>query len=107
MITNVEAELEMTDRHLTVLRQVFQQGPIGIVALSDETGYPKHKVRYSLRILEENGLVEPTDHGAVVTDQATAFVDTVPDRFDDIISRLERLKAATGSVETTSNAPVQ
>lgn len=107
MLTNVEDELAMMDRHLTILRQVFEDAPIGIVSISNETGHPRHKVRYSLRVLEENELIEPTDRGAVVTDQAAAFVDSSPERIDEIISSLERLKTETAAVEASSKTPIQ
>ena len=50
----------MLERHLQVLRMVIENEPIGIVKMSNETGYPHHKVRYSLRVLEEENLIEPS-----------------------------------------------
>lgn len=99
MIANVSNELEMVERHFTILKQVFESEPIGIVALADKTGFPRHKVRYSLRVLENSDLVEPTDQGAISTDDAVAFVESSPDRIDVLISKLEGLKTETGAVE--------
>lgn len=95
MITNVENQLELADRHFTILHQVFENEPIGIVALSKETGYPEHKVRYSLRILEENGLIEPTHRGAIITERTATFIESSQHRIDELISKLERLKPET------------
>lgn len=99
MIQRVENELDLLERHLTVLRLVFEQEPIGIVALSNETGEPHHKVRYSLRVLEEEGLVEPTNQGAVTTEKALEFTDTSPDRINEIAARLEDMKVESSPIE--------
>jgi predicted transcriptional regulator len=61
MIESLEDEVEMLERHLEVLTLVIEGEPIGIMKLSNETGYPHHKVRYSLRVLEEETLIEPSD----------------------------------------------
>ena len=57
MIDRLEKEVDMLERHLQVLRMVIENEPIGIVKMSNETGYPHHKVRYSLRVLEEENLI--------------------------------------------------
>ena len=92
MIDRVQNEVDMLDRHLRVLKTVIANEPIGIVNLADETGYPHHKVRYSLRVLKDEALVEPTSKGAVTTDYTEVFVDDVNDQLDAIIDRLGSLK---------------
>src|SRR5699024_8033016 len=59
MIDRLEKEVDMLERHLQVLRMVIENEPIGIVKMSNETGYAHHKIRYSLRVLEEENLIEP------------------------------------------------
>jgi len=72
----VQHELELLKRHVIVLRKVMESGPIGIMKLSLETGIPDHLVRYSLRVLEQQGLIEPSMQGAVATESAKeAFVE--------------------------------
>lgn len=63
MIDGLEEEVDMLSRHLQVLKTVITDEPIGSVKISNELGYPHHKVRYSLRVLEEVDLVEPTARG--------------------------------------------
>lgn len=92
MFSEIDEEIELIDRHLRIFALVRERGPIGIVKLSEATGYPKHKVRYSLRVLEEAGVVEPTDQGAVTTDEAEAFLRSHRDRIDDLIERLDALR---------------
>lgn len=79
----------MLGRHLEVFRRVVRDAPIGIVKISNETGHPHHKVRYSLRLLEEEALIEPTSQGAVPTEQADDFLSNHGDFIDDVIDRLE------------------
>lgn len=95
MIADMEHELELLTRHITVLATVFENEPIGIVSLSRLTDYPQHRVRYSLRLLEEEGLIKPTENGAITTEQATEFIETFPARLDEVIATVETLK--TGS----------
>ena len=75
MLTDgVESELELLERHIVILRVVIQKGPIGIMKMSEETGIPNHRVRYSLRVLEQESLIIPSTSGAVATDEAKKFI---------------------------------
>jgi len=82
----------MLERHLQVLKMVIDSEPIGIVKMSNETGYPHHKVRYSLRVLEEENLIEPSSQGAITTERTGEFVDELDDKVDQIIQKLETMK---------------
>ena len=92
MIDRLEKEVDMLERHLQVLRMVIESEPIGIVKMSNETGYPHHKVRYSLRVLEEESLIEPTSQGATTTDRTAGFVDELDGKIDDSIDKLDGMK---------------
>ncbi len=70
----IETELELLQRHVEILKAVKDHEPIGIIRLSEITGHPQHKVRYSLRILEQESLIEPSAQGAVTTDQLNDFI---------------------------------
>jgi len=57
-ITSVaKKELALLSRHLEVLKTVRNNGPIGIIRLSQITGQPQHMIRYSLRTLEKDGII--------------------------------------------------
>jgi predicted transcriptional regulator len=92
MIDRLEKEVDMLERHLQVLKMVIDSEPIGIVKMSNETGYPHHKVRYSLRVLEEENLIEPSSQGAITTERTGEFVDELDDKVDQIIQKLETMK---------------
>ena len=69
VLTNViETELDILRRHVQVLKTLQQNEPAGIIKLSDITKHPQHMVRYSLRILEQEGLIEPSPQGAITTE---------------------------------------
>ena len=75
MLTDgVESELELLERHIAILKVVIQNGPIGIMRMSEETGIPNHRVRYSLRVLEHENLIIPSTSGAIATDEAKEFI---------------------------------
>ena len=92
MIDRLEKEVDMLERHLQVLKMVIANEPIGIVKMSNETGYPHHKVRYSLRVLEEESLIEPSSQGAITTDRTHEFVEELDGKLDEIIEKLETMK---------------
>jgi len=92
MIDRLEKEVDMLERHLQVLQMVIESEPIGIVKMSNETGYPHHKVRYSLRVLEEENLIEPSSQGAITTEDTQEFVDDLDDKLDETIDKLDGMK---------------
>lgn len=92
MIDRLEKEVDMLERHLDVLRMVIENEPIGIVKMSNETGYPHHKVRYSLRVLEEEELIEPSSQGAITTDYTDEFVGELDQKLEDTVEKLSGMK---------------
>jgi len=80
----VESELELLERHIIILKVVIKNGPIGIMKMSEETGIPNHRVRYSLRVLEHESLIIPSTSGAVSTDEAREYIMG----FESVITRL-------------------
>ncbi len=78
VLTNViETELDILRRHLQVLKILKENEPAGIIKLSELTKHPQHMVRYSLRILEQEGLIEPSPQGAVTTENVTKTVPSL------------------------------
>ena len=82
----VQHELELLKRHVIVLNKVIESGPIGIMKLSLETGIPDHLIRYSLRVLEQQGLIAPSTQGAVATRSAKEAYN-----FRDELARIEAM----------------
>ena len=65
MLSKINGEVELLERHLSVMRVVARQGPIGIMKLTEELGQPQHRIRYSLRVLE-SGTIKNTIIAAAI-----------------------------------------
>jgi len=75
ILTNkLRRELHLLERHILMLRTIKKSQPIGIIRLSEKLKLPQHKIRYSLRILEQDGLIKPSSDGAIVTDRMKSFL---------------------------------
>jgi predicted transcriptional regulator len=81
----LQTELELLERHIQMLQVIRDEGPVGIIKLSEFTGFPQHKVRYSLRVLEGEGLIRPSPRGATITDRAPEFIID----FKDLLGEME------------------
>lgn len=92
MVDRLENQVEKEQRDVRILRAVIEHGPIGIVRLSEETDLPEHKVRYSLRMLEEDELIQPTPDGAVPVEDVADEVAEINDGLDHLIERLEEMR---------------
>ena len=75
VLTNkIEYELDLLKRHVKMLKLINKHKPIGIIKLSNLSKHPQHKVRYSLRMLEQEGLIMPSPDGAVPTDKVNEYL---------------------------------
>ncbi len=83
--SKIEFEMDLLQRHITMLKTIIENEPIGIIRLSEQLNYPQHKVRYSLRILEQEGLIEPSLEGAVTTDQLNNFLTRLSKILEGIV----------------------
>lgn len=92
MLDRLENEIEMLERHLEVLNAVVIGEPIGISKLSDVTGHSKYKVRYSLRILEQEGLIKPSPYGAITSSRISEFVQNYEQLLDQFLHKLSEVK---------------
>lgn len=81
----LQTELGLLERHIQMLQVIRDEGPIGIIKLSEYTDFPQHKVRYSLRVLEGEGLIRPSPRGATITDHAPEFIID----FKDLLGEME------------------
>ena len=88
----ITAELELLERHILMLRATKENQPIGIIRLSEILNIPKHKVRYSLRLLEKAGLIEPSAGGAKVTDGYEEFMKETSEYLDSMAERVENVR---------------
>ena len=92
MIDKLTDELEFIERHIRMLKVTKENQPIGIIRLSEILDMPKHKVRYSLRMLEQEGLINPTTDGATVTEKYDSYMKEMSEKLQYIVEMVERLK---------------
>ncbi len=85
-------DLDLLRRHVTLLKVVEEHQPIGLIRLAKRSGYPQHRVRYTLRILEQEGLVLPSQKGAVTTARAKRFREKLRVLLEEMKRTLESLK---------------
>ncbi len=91
-IEKLREEIDVIERHLQILNMIVDEGPIGIIKLSEKTNLPPHKVRYSLRVLESHGLIRPSANGAVITEKTEEFINNFENILNNIISKLQKLE---------------
>jgi predicted transcriptional regulator len=90
----LEDEVSLMQRHVNMLRAIIENQPIGIIRLSELLNYPQHKVRYSLRILEQERLIEPSPDGAVTTDKLAGFLSHLKKVLDSTTRTVKDLRAS-------------
>ncbi len=92
MIDKIEEYFELLSRHIKMLKAIRENVPIGIIRLSEVTELPKHKIRYSLRLLENDGVISPSPEGARTTDAYESYMAEVREcisKMKDSVSELE------------------
>ena len=92
LLDTTVSEINILGRHLEVLKAVKENEPIGIIRLSQLTNLPQHSVRYSLRILEQEGLIEPSKSGAITTDKVHEVLGTLESTLEDLATTLKTYK---------------
>ena len=96
LVDRIESELELLARNVDILERLSGAPPMGIIRLSEALHLPIHKVRYSLHLLEREGVIQPSADGAVVTDRSKEFwasLDTSLDRMNQLIAHLKERAA--------------
>ncbi|RQD81281.1 MAG: hypothetical protein D5R96_07025 [Methanocalculus sp. MSAO_Arc2] len=92
MLEKIRDEIELIKRHLLVARAVLEHEPIGIIKLSEVLGQPQHRIRYSLRILEQMGYIRASPLGAYATPEMREMLSGVPDELDACIRALQEMR---------------
>ncbi len=88
----LRTDLDLLHRHITVLKAVEEHQPVGIIRLSKLLGHPPHKVRYALRVLEQDGLIRPSREGAVTTKKAKPFHEELRVLLEEMKRTVETLR---------------
>lgn len=92
MFSGTLNELDLLDRHLKMLKFTRENQPVGIIRISEMLELPKHKVRYSLRLLEQDGIIIATSDGAMVTDKYDQFLKELSEYLDELQKRIKQIQ---------------
>jgi len=87
----IESEVDILKRHVEILNLVMKNEPIGIIKLSEMTGYPQHMIRYSLHVLEQEGVIEPSPRGAVTTKKLRTVIENLKKSLDNVNKEVENI----------------
>ena len=92
LVDRISNELDLLARNVDILERLSSNPPMGIIRLSEALRLPIHKVRYSLHLLEREGVIQPSADGAVVTDKAKEFWGTLDESLDRMTGIINHLK---------------
>lgn len=92
VLNKLKNEAEIALRHLSVLKVVLEKQPIGIFKLSEILNMPKHKVRYSLRVLEQSGIIAPTHQGAVIRENGHKKIEELKKEIEEVKKILNEIE---------------
>jgi predicted transcriptional regulator len=100
LVTRIEEELDLLARNVDILEKLTKSPPTGIIRLSEALHLPIHKTRYSLHLLEREGVIQPSSDGAVVTDKAQEFWASLNESLDRMAAVVQHLKTRAAEHET-------
>ena len=96
LIRRLQTELEIMQRHVHMLQTIKAHEPIGIIRLAELLRHPQHKIRYSLRILEQEGLIRPSPEGAVTTEKMREFLPQLESVLREMEITVRKLRETLG-----------
>ena len=91
-VESLSENLELLERHISILRTVRDNQPVGLIRLSEMTGIPKHRVRYSLKIMEQQGIIVATPEGATVSEDYDKFMDEMAESVESLAMKVVSLR---------------
>jgi len=92
LVDRIEEELDLLQRNVDIVEKLSRSPPTGIIRLSEALHLPIHKTRYSLHLLEREGVIQPSADGAVVTDKAREFWENLDKSLDRMTVLVRHLK---------------
>jgi predicted transcriptional regulator len=92
LTSKLRREIHLLERHILMLKTIKRNHPIGIIRLSEMLRLPQHKIRYSLRILEQDGLIKPSSEGAMATEKVKQFIPHLKEVLDEMNKAIRVIK---------------
>ena len=92
LIDRIAGELDLLARNVDIVERLAGNPPMGIIRLSEAMHLPIHKVRYSLHLLEREGVIQPSADGAVVTDRAKEYFAALDSSLNRMAATIQHLQ---------------
>ncbi|HID43512.1 MAG TPA: hypothetical protein EYP30_07045 [Archaeoglobaceae archaeon] len=92
VLKKLNQESEIALRHLQVMQTVWKNQPIGIFKLAEIMNVPRHKIRYSLRVLEQSGIIQPTQYGAIIKEETIKLIEDMKKDLQEALKRIDEMK---------------
>ena len=90
----IDDDIELLIRHIEMLKVIRENQPVGIIKLSELTEIPRHKIRYSLKLLEKDNVIAPSPEGAVTTELYDEYMWEMAAYLEKLIKSITRVKNA-------------
>jgi predicted transcriptional regulator len=87
----IKSDMETLKRHISIIQTLLREQPVGIIRIAQVTKLPEHKIRYSLRLLEKQGLIIPSREGAILTPEFVEQRESLAADAKDIASELDSI----------------
>ncbi|MGI0129290.1 MAG: hypothetical protein ACREDE_03285 [Thermoplasmata archaeon] len=104
LVDRIVEELDLLSRNVDIVEKLSKSPPTGIIRLSEALHLPIHKTRYSLHLLERDGVIQPSADGAVVTDKAREFWANLDRSLDRMTVLVRQLKDRVAEHDARPNA---
>jgi predicted transcriptional regulator len=104
LVARIEEELNLLARNVDILEKLGKSPPIGIIRLSEALHLPIHKTRYSLHLLEREGVIQPSADGAVITDKSKEFWANLNQSLDRMTAVIQHLKSRAVEHESRTSS---
>lgn len=91
LFREIKNDLETVKRHISIVQTLMNEQPVGIIKISHETGIPEHKIRYSLRVLEKEGLILPSREGAILTPEFLESKDKLIQEAEELADEMQEI----------------
>ena len=104
LVDRIASELDLLSRNVEILERLGDKNPLGIIRLSEALRLPIHKVRYSLHLLEREGVIQPSAEGAVLTEKARQFWMQLDESLDRMAAVMQQLKQKASAHQGKASA---
>jgi predicted transcriptional regulator len=104
LVDRISSELDLLARNVEILERLGDKNPLGIIRLSEALHLPIHKVRYSLHLLEREGVIQPSAEGAMLTDKARQFWVQLDGSLDRMAALVQQLKQKANAHQVKSSS---